>query len=214
MCNADPLSTDPLPRLAPGAAPEAAVAPARPGHSPCRLRGRIAWAAIVLAAALSGGQGRDAAASGTHAAHVHGQVQLDVALDARRLLLELSIPMESLTGFERAPRNDGEHEQWSQALKLLRSPGMVRPSAQAACQLGEVRIEPPSGAGHTGPDGHADVIALYSLDCARMGELKAVDLGLFDAFSRIRRIEARIVDSRGSGKQTLTRSQRTLKLTR
>lgn len=193
---------------------EAPIGRARASHPPSRLRGRIAWIAIVLAGASWAGVGRDAAASGSQAAHVHGQVQLDVALDARRLLLELSIPMESLTGFERAPRNEGEREQLDKALSLLRSPGIIRPPTQAACQPAVVHIDPPASAGSTGSDGHADVLARYVLDCAHMGELKAIDLGLFDAFSRIRRIEARIVDSRGSGKQTLTRAQRTLKLAR
>ena len=41
-------------------------------------------------------------------AHVHGAVQLDVAVDGPTLTLTLEAPLDSVVGFERAPRTAAE----------------------------------------------------------------------------------------------------------
>lgn len=64
-----------------------------------RLMAVAALACITLA---------PAAAQHQHHAHTHGVVTLGVAVDQSTITLELSAPLESLVGFERAPRTDAE----------------------------------------------------------------------------------------------------------
>ncbi|MCM8594809.1 DUF2796 domain-containing protein [Accumulibacter sp.] len=46
----------------------------------------------------------------TNRAHVHGQGQLDLAIDHDLVTIELELPLEAVVGFERAPRNERERK--------------------------------------------------------------------------------------------------------
>ena len=63
-------------------------------------------------------------------------------------------------------------------------------------------------------DEHADLDASIDFSCAVPGQLKALDLGLFDAFPRINRIDVQVAGASGQLKQTLRRPARTVRLTR
>jgi hypothetical protein len=159
------------------------------------------------------------AASSGHS-HVHGQARLDLTLERNALRLEVELPMESLTGFERAPRNDEERQRLIRALEILRSPGLFRPSSEADCKPTQQTLRW-SGAGEAAVDGtlpgndtHTDLLLTHEFVCERPARLSAVEIGLFDAFSRLRRIEARIAGPGGAQARTLQRSRRTLELGR
>lgn len=161
-------------------------------------------------------------ASGGHShGHVHGQARLDLTLEAGALKLEVELPMEILTGFERAPRTDDERQRLARALETLRSGGLFRPTADAACTPSRQTLrwagsnEPATAQGTLpGEETHTDVLLTHEFDCDRPARLAAVDIGLFDAFSRLRRIEARIAGPAGTQARSLPRNRRTLDLGR
>ena len=155
-------------------------------------------------------------AGGSGQGHVHGQARLDVSVSGSTLGLDLHIPMEVLVGFERAPRSDDERQRLERARQSLLAPTLFRPSPEAACRSGPAALTW-SGSGDPSQipdDGHADAVLQVRFDCADPSRLKILDIGAFDAFSRLRRIEARIVGPQGSAARVVQRNKRTLELTR
>lgn len=124
--------------------------------------------------------------------------------------------MEAVVGFERAPRNEEERARLDRAMELLRAPGLFRPSPDAQCKAEAPVLAWSSGGPTSLPpeDSHTDLKLSLGFDCAEPSRLTAVDIGAFDAFSRLRRIEARVAGPAGSSSRVLQRGRRTLELRR
>ncbi len=148
-------------------------------------------------------------------AHEHGVARLDVVVDGNQLSLELDAPLDSLLGFERAPRTDAERRAAAAVLALLRSPQPpFTPDAAAGCKLLGTEVKAPAlEAGPVKPkDTHADLTATLTYACNQPQLLRVLDVGLFDAFARLQRIDAQVVGKSGQTKATLRRPQRVLKM--
>ena len=162
-----------------------------------------------------------ALATGALAApHVHGVVALDVALEGPRVVLSLKAPLDSLVGFERAPRTDAERRAAADALARLREPdALFRLDAAAGCRRVSAEVAAPvlearPGAAKGSADGHAALEAQIAYDCARPGELKTLEVGLADTFKRIRRVDVQVAGPRGQTKVTLRGATRSVPLQR
>ena len=178
-------------------------------HPTRRLRARALLTVAVLA--FWSGPGL------AHKAHVDGLARLDVSLQGRELSVALEMPLESLVGFERAPRNALEREQVDKALAQLRVPGVLRPDGAAQCTLRGVEIEVPPvlsqpAAAAVQAVEHADVQARWVFDCTRPQALGTLVVGLFDAFARLQRIEVQMALPSGQRKSLLRPSLRVLRL--
>jgi hypothetical protein len=152
-------------------------------------------------------------------AHEHGAVKLDVAIDGAVLTVLMEAPLDNLLGFERAPRTDAERKAAAEVLARLRSPGaLLAADAAAQCTLSKAEVqapvlEPVPGA-KPAPDEHADLDASYTFTCARPAELRALQLGLFDAYKRIQRIDVQVAGPQGQSKLSLKRPARSVTLVR
>ncbi|MCZ8109460.1 MAG: DUF2796 domain-containing protein [Betaproteobacteria bacterium] len=154
-----------------------------------------------------------------HKAHVHGVMNLNLAIDGPVLVVELVTPQDSLVGHERRPRPGAETTAAAAALALLReAPRWLQPDAVAGCSAGAVTIAPGKLEGPAPPGekegGHADVEARVEWRCQAPAALKGVDVLLFDAFRRAERIEVQVAGGSGPAKQTLRRGQRRVGLAR
>jgi hypothetical protein len=154
-------------------------------------------------------------------AHEHGVMKLDVAIDGNRLTLAMEAPLDNFLGFERAPRTDAERKAATELLARLRNPNqgtaLFGLDAAARCTLRKTQVQASvlePGAKPAAKDGHADVDASYEFDCAQPGELRALELGLFDAYRRIQRIEVQVVGPKSQSKVTLRRPARSVSLVR
>lgn len=195
------------------------------GHPPPR-RPRGAWHAVravravsalhavglalaLLAAALPARAGK---------AHEHGAARLDVAVDGAQLTLALEMPLDSVVGYERAPRTEAERQAAAAALARLRGgAALFRTDAAAGCTLASAQVtapvlEPAAGAAKPPADGHADLEANYVFQCAQPARLAAVEVLLFDAFKRLERIEVQAVLAKGQRKAVLRRTARVVRL--
>lgn len=148
--------------------------------------------------------------------HVHGTVRIDVAMDASTLSLQLEAPLDSLLGFERAPRIDAERNAL-EALrtKLAQTTELFGLDAGAGCTAEPATVR--STALDTPPkfDEHSDVQASYLLRCRQPGVLKVIDLnGLMTSFPRIQRVEVQVAGPSGQLRQQMKRSQTMLRLSR
>ncbi len=156
------------------------------------------------------------ASHATEAAHVHGSMRLDVAVDKQVLTVQLTSPLDSLLGFERAPRTPAERRSADALLQRMgEAATLFKPNASARCVPTKVRIE--SAALQTtspAPGEHADLDALYEFTCAHADRLTTLEVGLFTAFPRLRKIEVQVAGAKAQSKQTLKRQNQVITLAR
>jgi len=153
-----------------------------------------------------------------HEAHVHGVGKLDVALDGNTLSLHLDSPLVNLIGFEHAA-NSPKDKQAAQAMaRTLRNAAAVfvtTPSAE--CKLSSVQLDSAAiapdllggakaskPAAHDDHDGHADMDADFSFQCAHPERLQRIEVKLFDAFKGFNSIDVQLVTAKRQGAAKLT----------
>lgn len=139
--------------------------------------------------------------------HDHGVARLDVVVEPTRVVLDLESPLDNIVGFERAPRTDAERERAKTALAQLNdATKMFRIDASAGCKVHKVELQAPAlEAGADSKDGHAELQGHYEFHCTAGAKAGHVELGLFEAFAGLRRIELQVVTPRGQLKARLTR---------
>lgn len=145
------------------------------------------------------------------AAHVHGEVELGIAVEGPAIVIEMRTPLDNLIGFERAPRNDVEKNTVDQALSRLRAADhLFRIDPAGSCKLGPVTLDAPVlGTGQPAAGGakeeHAEMLASFAFNCTAADRVKFIELDLFKAFPRMRQVDAEIVTGEGQHKRSLKR---------
>ncbi|MGL6027661.1 MAG: zinc uptake protein ZrgA [Vibrio sp.] len=77
-----------------------------------------------------------------HEAHVHGQVELNIAQDGHDLLIEITAPGADVLGFEHEPQNEAQQHTLQQALATLHhADQLFIINQQARCEKREVFIQ-------------------------------------------------------------------------
>jgi len=180
---------------------------------------------LLLACASTLAGATDAAAASDHA-HVHGIAGLQVAVEGERLTLAFSSPLENLVGFERTPRTDKEKGAVRQMVERLQKPeDFFVPSPEARCARNSVKLNAPVIAAQIAANGsasqggtpaptkdqragkateseHATLLAEITFRCEQPQHLKGLTVALFDAFPKLRRVDAQVA---GAKKQTAAR---------
>jgi len=176
----------------------------------------LARAALLIAVAALG------QATMAAGAHSHGVARLDVAVDGATVTLRLESPLDSLLGFERAPRNDAERAQVRTMAQALRAGHPFVPTAAARCRLERVDLVSPVlapellGASAPTPpartaDEHAELDATFVYRCEDAKALQGVDVMLFDHFKRLRRVDTQIAGPKGQAALKLTSRSRQIR---
>ena len=152
-------------------------------------------------------------------AHQHGLLRLDIAVEARKLTLQMESPLDNLVGFERAPRNVAERKRVEAALAKLKAAGVFTIDPAAQCSPAKVTLtsavlklgtSQPAAANHN----HADLDASFEFECQDATRATFVDVGLFDSFAGMQQIEVQVAAPKGQFKRTLKRPARRVALTR
>ena len=189
---------------------------------------------LLVATLLSSVSAAPAGAHNEHA-HVHGVATLKVAIDGERLAIDFSSPLDDLVGFERAPRTEPEKAAASQVLQRLRKPeDLIVPSPEARCSRMSVKIDAPvldaqgvsdvSASKPAAPpvkdqgkrtdksdkSEHAGLSAEIVFRCAQPQNLRGLIVALFDAFPRLRRVDAEVAGTRKQVAAKLTPRNRTI----
>lgn len=173
------------------------------------LGGLLFWGALGMAAH----------AAGHESAHVHGLVRLDVAMDAKTLTLRLQAPLDSLLGFEHRPRTAAQQQVADALLKKMNNGAtLIRPQGAASCTSTKVSVEsealqPLKPAGSQDQE-HADLDASFEFTCEQPDKLAFIEVGFFDAFKRIQKIDVQVAGPKGQSKQTLKRPDSMFRLSR
>lgn len=149
------------------------------------------------------------------APHQHGVASLSVAVDGSNLSIDLDAPLDGFLGFERAPRSDAEKKAAADLLARLKAAdGLFKPDAAAGCKLtaAEVKADALQPGAKPAQGDHADLEAQFSFNCAQPAALRQLDVGLFDAFQRLQRIDVQVAGAKGQAKITLKRPARLVPL--
>ncbi|MFL9711834.1 DUF2796 domain-containing protein [Methylobacillus sp. Pita1] len=129
-------------------------------------------------------------------AHVHGAAKLNIAIEGRSLILALESPMESLLGFEHAPRNSQEQAAVDALKKQLSKPAQLfELPAKAECENTAIDLESPLFEHdiHQHDSHHADLDAEFAYECKQPGQLKRLSVQLFERFPHLHKIDVQIV---------------------
>ena len=122
---------------------------------------------LLLACSLAWAQSGSHGHSHRHGAHVHGQAAIDLLLEGSGFEAELTIPLEVLVGFERAPRTAEERAQIDRALALVGDAArMLRPSTAAGCSARPASVQAPDWSTLAADaETHPDLLVRYRFDC-------------------------------------------------
>ena len=171
---------------------------------------RSGWslALLVTRALLAFGPITAAAAASPHE---HGVARLDVAVDAGRVSIELDTPLDNLLGFERAPRSDAERDKVSAMVARLRAGDVLfRIDTAAGCQLSKVELASPLlGLSTPGKQSvaaageHGDLSGSFEFLCTQGARAGFLEVGLFDAFPALKRIDLQVATPKGQLKAVL-----------
>lgn len=144
--------------------------------------------------------------------HQHGVADLSLVIEAGSVTAQLDAPLDSLVGFERAPRTDAERQRARAALARLADPaGLLRLPASAGCSVTASQVQAPVLEGGEAAGGHADAQATWTWRCRDAAALRALPHGLFEAFAPLHRLQAQVVTPQGQHRVTLRRPQAELR---
>lgn len=173
------------------------------------------WPLIVLIAVAPFASAQDG--------HRHDRARLDVALDGKRLSIELDAPAQNVVGFEYEPFTVPERQASEQATKWLQSgQGLFELPAEANCALAASVLQPPDWAKRrqeqrenaelarevfqddtvqaNEPSPHVDYRARYRFDCENPDKLEWVDARLVEQMKGGIRLQANVM-TEGAQKQ-------------
>lgn len=151
-----------------------------------------------------------------HAAHVHGEAKLLIAVEDNRLEIEFISPAMNIVGFEHLPVDEAQQRAVQSALETLKRPELLFSLEVAAdCIPVSVEVASPLAGHHMHADeeeGHSDFTGHYQFQCAAASRLERIDVELFKRFPGTEVIEVQSVSKRGQLKIDLTPEEHRLAL--
>ncbi|MBY5921059.1 DUF2796 domain-containing protein [Ferrimonas balearica] len=140
-----------------------------------------------------------------HGAHVHGEGNLTLIQDGNQVMVNLTLPTDSLWGFERAPENTQEEALIKDTLTHLNAGHRFFTLPENAdCQPTEVTITPPANLNDPTASGHMELEAQWFWQCE--GPVNAITVALFKHFPELHRLTLQRLSESGSGGAELTPS--------
>ena len=150
--------------------------------------------------------------------HRHGIATLELAAGGTDLTLRLVAPLESLVGFEHAPRTRAQEAAVARMRETFERPEhLFHTDPAARCRPARRNLRSPvlpgtpsadSAERDRGAESHGDFEASYVFECARPDALRSLDAGpLFAAFARLRRIDAQLVTPTVQAQRRLERAR-------
>lgn len=191
-------------------------------RSPCRafllrVSGPTAFTAGLLLATSGFSYGQGSPAGAHQHAHVHGVAKLGVAWQDKTVSITLESPLDSVIGFEHRPTTPAQKASVAALQARMKAPqDLFRFDAGAACTFtkgsAESAIFQPPAAGAA--EEHADLDAEFEFTCERPDRLTTLDVGLFQAYPKLKRLEVDVATGKGQFKRDLRSPQRTVALVR
>ena len=189
--------------------------------------------ALVLSPAFAEDQHRELGA------HVHGHGTLNIAIEDKRVALELEVAGMDVVGFEHAASTPEQKAAVDKAKGLLEKPlDVFALPAAAGCAAAEAKIVIETEAhgdhdhdhdkgdakddhDHDGHDhdhgdkaegGHSHFHATYALDCTSPADLTTITFNYFKLFPGAKELTVNVVGAKGQSSYEVSRDKPTLDL--
>jgi hypothetical protein len=167
--------------------------------------------------------------------HVHGQGELNIAMEGDSLYIQISMPAGDVVGFEHAAKSEDEKRAQNSAKQQLENLDALLVLTGGSCELSEQSVNMAGvnssnselnsldslggeSEGHTHSHGHEhghkhehehrNIVAEYQFNCQALNQLQAMDLNLFDVFPAVNILNAQWVGQKGQGSESLSSEAR------
>ncbi len=155
--------------------------------------------------------------------HVHGHGTLNIAVENKRVSIELEAPGMDIVGFEHDAESAEQKTALAKAKDLLGDPlGLFKVPASAECKLSDAKIaieaedehehEHEEGHDHGDKGGHNAFHVTYAIDCAKPENLTSITFDYFKAFAGAKELDVSVVTEKAQNKFEVTREKPVLDL--
>jgi Protein of unknown function (DUF2796) len=149
-------------------------------------------------------------------AHVHGHGRLNIAIEGKKISMELEVPGADIVGFEHEPSTPDQKGAIAEGrAKLADAIALFSPSADAGCELEHVKVsleaehevhgkEPAEKGGeHHHSEFHAD----YTLQCGSLSRLSSMTFDYFKSFPGAQELDVTVIGPKGQSSFEVTREK-------
>ena len=189
----------------------------------------LGFAALLSASMQLHAAGHEHEKHEGHAAHVHGEAELLVALEGDTLEIEFASPAMNIVGFEHQPADEAQFRAVRSATKTLQQTTqlfVLTPAAGCVPLSAETRtpIAEQPAHGHEQMHGHAektvkdhgeahsDFTAHYRFHCGEGSKLERIVVDIFNQFPGLELIKAQTISNKGQQADKLTPEHNSLYL--
>ena len=157
-------------------------------------------------------------------AHEHGHGRLNIAVEGKRVTMELEAPGADIAGFEHEA-STSEQKAVVERAKATLADGLsiFKLPVAAGCKLADAKVathteeEDEHGADKSKSEAagkekgeeehHSEFRAAYVIDCAAPEKLTGIDFGYFEVFPGARELDINLVTPKGQYHYEVTRDQ-------
>ncbi len=151
--------------------------------------------------------------------HVHGHGDLDIAVENKRVSMELVVPGMDIVGFEHAATTDAQKDVVQKAMDQLNKPLEVFKLPQAAgCSVADAKVAIEPEHHHDGDEdhdehaGHNQFHVTYALDCKEPTNLTSIAFDYFKMFAGAHDLTVNIVTAKAQTSYEVSRDKPELDL--
>jgi hypothetical protein len=145
--------------------------------------------------------------------HVHGVVELTVALVGDILEISLESPASNIVGFEHQAQTDEEVKVAMQAKKILETSSQLFTFIGSGCKKTATDVDLSKLFSQSlGNNSHSEIHASYTYKCLKGEKLMAITVNLASYFDRIENISSRWITEDRQGAVDLTANANQLQL--
>jgi Protein of unknown function (DUF2796) len=158
-------------------------------------------------------------------AHVHGHGRLNIAIEGKKVSMELEVPGADIVGFEHEASTPEQIAAVAAAkAKLADALALFVPPSQAGCELRSAKVS--AGAGHEDEPGHrhgaageeeeghhhSEFHAEYELQCQSPARLTRLTFEYFNVFPGGQELDIAFIGPKGQSSFEVTREKPSLDL--
>lgn len=163
--------------------------------------------------------------------HMHGHGNLNIAVEDKRVSMELEVPGMDIVGFEHDATTDEQKAAMEKAKAQLAQPLAVfkLPSA-AGCTVADAKVAVEAEHHHDGDadhdhdkaagedhdhdehEGHKEFHVTYALDCAKPASITAIDFDYFKLFAGAHDLTVNVVTAKAPNTYEVSRDAPSLDL--
>jgi hypothetical protein len=163
-------------------------------------------------------------------AHVHGHGTLNIAVEDKRVAMELEVPGMDLVGFEHVAETKEQKAAIEKAKAKLAKPlALFKLPASAICSASQVKVALEGGDDHDDGDedhaehaeakydeeergGHTEFHVAYTLDCAIPANLTSIAFDYFKTFAGAKELTVNVITAKAQNTYKVSRDRPMLDL--